>query len=193
MAEEFTVMENAPVVELKRKKLFDEGTTIIAKVASAQWVQGKFSPGVAVEYKTVSPEVGYSLRTTAYLSTRRDDGSYFVRDYRELDLIQRAALTDIEFFMQDKVNPDTWVGRPVAFVVEQKSFETEDGEERFTNFIKEGTTRRPTDEELAKLREDLAGTGILAETNGKAELEAAEEVVEDSGSEAQEEVEEAPF
>ena len=185
MAEEFAVMENAPVVELKRKKLFEAGTTIIAKVDSAQWVQGKFSPGVAVEYKTVSPEVGYSLRTTAYLSTRRVDGSYFVRDYSDLDLIQRAALTDVEFFMQDKVDPASWIGRPVAFVVEQKSFETEDGEERFTNIIKEGTIRRPTDEELAKLREDLAGTGILAETNGKAELEAAEELVEDSGSEAE--------
>ena len=133
MAEEFTVLDasQAPVVELKRKKLFDEGTTIIAKVASAQWVQGKFSPGVAVEYKTVSPEVGYSLRTTAYLSTRRDDGGHFVRDFKDLDLIQRAALTDVEFFMQDKVDPTSWVGRPVAFIVDQKSFETEDGEELF--------------------------------------------------------------
>jgi hypothetical protein len=67
------VLENAPAVALKRKKLFDEGTTIIAKIASAQWVQGKFSPGVAVEYKTVSPEVGYSLRTVAWLSTAKKD------------------------------------------------------------------------------------------------------------------------
>jgi hypothetical protein len=191
MAEEFTVLEHAPVVELKRKKLFDEGTPIIAKIANAEWVQGKFSPGVAVEYKTVSPEVGYSLRTTAYLSTRKDDGTHFVRDFKELDLIQRAALTDVEFFMQDKVDPTSWLGRPVAFVVDQKSYETEDGEERFANIIKEGTTRKPTEEELAKLREDLAGTGILAETNGKAELEAAEEVVENEA--AEEEVEEAPF
>jgi hypothetical protein len=191
MAEEFTVMENAPVVELKRKKLFEAGTTIIAKVDSAQWVQGKFSPGVAVEYKTVSPELGYSLRTTVYLSTRKDDGSHFVRDYGDLDLIQRAALTDIEFFQQNKVNPDTWVGRPVAFVVDQKSYETEDGEERFSNIIKEGTTRRPTDEELNTLRKDLAGTGILAETNGKAELEAAPEVVEDD--DAEEALEEVHF
>jgi hypothetical protein len=43
---------------------------------------------------------------------------------------------------------------------------------------------------LAKLREDLAGTGILAETNGKAELEAAPEVVEDS---EEDELEEVPF
>jgi|SRR5215213_1124527 len=191
MAEGFTVLEHAPVVELKRKKLFDEGTPIIAKIANAEWVQGKFSPGVAVEYKTVSPEVGYSLRTTAYLSTRKDDGTHFVRDFKELDLIQRAALTDVEFFMQDKVDPTSWLGRPVAFVVDQKSYETEDGEERFANIIKEGTTRKPTEEELAKLREDLAGTGILAETNGKAELEAAEEVVENEA--AEEEVEEAPF
>jgi len=191
MTDEFTLMHDAPVVELKRKKLFDAGTTLIAKVDSAQWVQGKFSPGVAVEYKTVSPELGYSLRTTVYLSTRKDDGSHFVRDYGDLDLIQRAALTDIEFFQQNKVNPDTWVGRPVAFVVDQKSYETEDGEERFSNIIKEGTTRRPTDEELNTLRKDLAGTGILAETNGKAELEAAPEIVEDD--EVEEEVEEAPF
>ena len=191
MVEEFTVLEHAPVVELKRKKLFDEGTPIIAKIANAEWVPGKFSPGVAVEYKTISPEVGYSLRITAYLSTRKDDGTHFVRDFKELDLIQRAALTDVEFFMQDKVDPTSWLGRPVAFVVDQKSYETEDGEERFANIIKEGTTRKPTEEELAKLREDLAGRGILAETNGKAELEAAEEVVENEA--AEEEVEEAPF
>jgi hypothetical protein len=59
------------------------------------------------------------------------------------------------------------------------------------NVIREGSTRRPTDEELDALRKDLAGTGILAETNGKAELEAAPEVVEDD--EVEEEVEEAPF
>jgi hypothetical protein len=193
MAEEITVMNDAPVVELKRKKLFDEGTTIIAKIANAQWIQGKFSPGVEVEYKSVSPEIGYSFRTNVWLSTRKKDGAHFVKNYGPLDLTQRAALTDVEFFMQDKVDPTSWIGRPVAFVVDQKSYETEDGEELYTNIIKENTIRRPTDEELAKLREDLAGTGILAETNGKAELEAAEEVVEDSGSEAEEEVEEAPF
>lgn len=193
MAEEFPVMNDAPVVELKRKKLFDEGTTIIAKIANAQWIQGKFSPGVEVEYKSVSPEIGYSFRTNVWLSTRKKDGAHFVKNYGPLDLTQRAALTDVEFFMQDKVDPTSWIGRPVAFVVDQKSYENEDGEELYTNIIKENTIRRPTDEELAKLREDLAGTGILAETNGKAELEAAEEVVEDSGSEAEEEVEEAPF
>jgi len=193
MADEFTVMDNAPVVELKRKKLFDEGTTIIAKIANAQWIQGKFSPGVEVEYKSVSPEIGYSFRTNVWLSTRKKDGAHFVKNYGPLDLTQRAALTDVEFFMQDKVDPASWIGRPVVFVVDQKSYENEDGEELYTNIIKENTIRRPTDEELAKLREDLAGTGILAETNGKAELEAAGEVVEDSGSEAEEEVEEAPF
>jgi len=193
MADEFTVMDNAPVVELKRKKLFDEGTTIIAKIANAQWIQGKFSPGVEVEYKSVSPEIGYSFRTNVWLSTRKKDGAHFVKNYGPLDLTQRAALTDVEFFMQDKVDPASWIGRPVVFVVDQKSYENEDGEELYTNIIEENTIRRPTDEELAKLREDLAGTGILAETNGKAELEAAGEVVEDSGSEAEEEVEEAPF
>src|SRR5215203_5097615 len=191
MAEEFTVMDNAPVVELKRKKLFEAGTTIIAKIANTKWVQGKFSPGAAVEYKTVSPDVGYNLRTVAWLSTRKDDGTHFVRSYGDLDLIQRSALTDVEFFQQETVGPETWIGRPVAFVVDQKSYETEDGEERFSNIIKEGTMRRPTDEELNTLRKDLAGTGILAETNGKTELEAAPEVVEDD--EVEEEVEEAPF
>jgi hypothetical protein len=185
MAEEIFVLENAPAVALKRKKLFDEGTTIIAKIASAQWVQGKFSPGVAVEYKTVSPEVGYSLRTVAWLSTAKKDGSHFVRSYGELDLIQRAALTDVEFFTQDNVNPDAWVGRPIAFVVDQKSYENEDGEELYVNIIKEGTTRRPTDEELDNIRQNLEGTGILAETNGKKELETAE-VVDDFEAEEDE-------
>jgi len=190
MNDEFTVMHDAPVVELKRKKLFEAGTTIIAKIANAQWIQGKFSPGVEVEYKTVSPEVGYNIRTVAWLSTRKDDGTHFVRSYGDLDLIQRAALTDVEFFQQDRVDPTSWIGRPVAFVVDQKSYETEDGDEFFVNIIKEGTTRRPTDEELDALRKNLAGTGIPADTNGKAELEAAPEVVEDD---AEEEVEEASF
>jgi hypothetical protein len=195
MPEEITVMDHAPVVELKRKKLFEEGTTLIAKIASAQWVQGKFSPGAAVEYKTVSPDVGYSIRTVAWLSTAKKDGSHFVRSYGELDLIQRAALTDTEFFMQDTVHPESWIGRPVAFVVDQKSYETEDGEELFVNIIKEGTTRRPTDEEMDALRKDLAGTGILAEANGHPELEAAAEVVEDDAAEDGEEeaFSEAPF
>jgi hypothetical protein len=122
VTEEFTIMENAPIVQLKRKKLFDEGTTIIAKVVEAQWIQGKFSPGVAVEYKTVSPEVGYSLRNVAWLSTAKKDGSHFVKNYGELDLVQRAALTDVEFFQQDTVNPASWIGRPVAFVVDQKEY-----------------------------------------------------------------------
>jgi hypothetical protein len=177
VAEEITFLDTAPEVALKRRKLFDDGTTIIAKIADAQWVQGKFSPGVTVEYKTVSPEIGYSIRTTAWLSTAKKDGKHFVRNYGELDLIQRAALTDVEFFQQDHVDPASWIGRPVAFVVEQKSYENEDGDEMFTNIIKEGTTRRPTNDELAELRRNLAGTGILAETDdGKKELSAAEVV-----------------
>jgi hypothetical protein len=153
---------DAPFVPLKRRKLFDDGTTIIAKIVDAQWIQGKFSPGIAVEFKTVSPEVGYSIRTTGYLSTSKKDGSHFVRSYGELDLIQRAALTDEEYFLQDAVDPRTWIGRPVAFVVEQLAFETEAGEERFTNSIKEGTVRRPTDEELEALRQTFKGSPILA-------------------------------
>jgi hypothetical protein len=177
MPEEITIMERAPEVALKRKKLFEEGTPLIAKVTSADWVQGKFSPGVAVEYKTVSPEVGYSIRTVAWLSTSKKDGTHFVRNYGELDLIQRAALTDVEFFQQDHVDPASWIGRPVAFVVEQKSYETEGGEEIFTNVIKEGTTRRPTDEELEELRKNLAGTGILAESSESSKKEISAPVV----------------
>jgi hypothetical protein len=100
-------------------------------------------------------------------------------------------LTDVEFFTQDNVNRDAWVGRPIAFVVDQKSYENEDGEELYVNIIKEGTTRRPTDEELDNIRQNLEGTGILAETNGKKELEAAE-VVEDFEAE-EDESEKAPF
>jgi hypothetical protein len=92
--------------------------------------------------------------------------------------------------LQENVQPETWVGRPVAFVLEQRTYENEDGDEVAYNVVKAGTTRKPTEEELAKLREDLAGTGILAETNGKAELEAAPEVVEDS---EEDELEEVPF
>jgi hypothetical protein len=77
--EEVQEVIDSVYVPVKRKKLFEDGTTIIAKVVGAQWVQGKFSPGVAVDFKSVSPEVGYSLRTTVYLSTRKDDGSYFVK------------------------------------------------------------------------------------------------------------------
>jgi hypothetical protein len=191
MAEQVKPLAQAPDVELKRRKLFAEGTTIIAKVDSAEWVQGQYSPGVAVEYKTVSPDVGYTIRDTVYLSTAKKDGRHFVRSFGPLDLVQRAALTDVEFFQQNKVDPAMWVGRPIAFVLDQKSYEDEDGEERFVNVIKEGTPRRPTEEELAQLQKDLAGTGIVAENNGKAELEAAAEVVEDDASEAEEE--EAPF
>jgi len=195
MAEEYAVLENAPNIALKRKKLFETGTTVIAKIADTEWVQGKFSPGVAVEYKTVSPEVGYSIRTMAWLSTAKKDGSNYVRPYGDLDLIQRAALTDVEFFLQDRVNPSSWVGRPVAFVVDHHTYETEDGEERSTNIIKEGTTRRPSDEELDAIRKNLEGTGILAEPNGKAELDAASEVVDDDAPVAslEENAEEVPF
>jgi hypothetical protein len=194
VSDEFTIMDNAPVVQLKRKKLFDVDTTIVAKIVDAQWVEGKFSPGVAVEYKTVSPEVGYSLRNVAWLSRAKKDGSLFVRSYGELDLIQRAALTDVEFFQQDTVNPASWIGRPIAFVVDQKEYETEEGDTLYTNVIKEATTRRPTDEELDAVRENLSGTGILASgaTNGQKALDAATEA-EDADVVEDEEVPSAPF
>jgi hypothetical protein len=194
MAEEFTVMEDAPIVALKRKMFFEPGTTVIAKIAEAQWVQGKFSPGVAVEYKTVSPQVGYSIRNTAWLSTRKADGEHFVRNYGELDLIQRAALTDTEFFFLQNVDPNAWIGRPVAFVLDEKVYEDEDGEERRINIVKEGTTRRPTDEELDQVHKDLEGTGILASpSDGKAELEAASESSEEDDSSDEEDDPEREF
>jgi hypothetical protein len=192
--EEFTVMEEAPYGQLKRRMLFDEGETIIAKIVDAQWIQGKFSPGVAVEFKTVFPQVGYSIRNTAYLSTAKKDGSHFVRSYGELDLIQRAALTDEEFFLQDSVDPSAWLGRPVAFVVDQLTYETEEGDERKTNTIKEGTMRKPTEEELADLKERFKGSKILAAQKQASEAKAlASGAGEEVPEENEEDLEQAPF
>ena len=74
MPEEVQVIDSV-YVPVKRRKLFPDGTDILAAIADARWVSGKFSPGVSADFKTLSPEVGYSLRTPVYLSTRRDDGS----------------------------------------------------------------------------------------------------------------------
>ena len=132
MAEELITIDHVDV-DCKRKKPFPDGEAIIGKVVGAQWVQGQYSPGVAVDLKTVSPDVGYSLRSTVYLSTRKDDGSHYVAPDKPFDYMQRAVLMDEEFFLQDSVSPETWIGRPVAFVVEQASYETEEGEERYYN------------------------------------------------------------
>ena len=177
--QEFTTMENAPVVELKRKKLFEEGTTVIAAIASADWMQGQFSPGVAVEYRTLSPEVGCAIRQRAWLSKAKKTEELYVKNGGELDLLQQAALTDAEFLSQAAVNPQSWVGRPVAFVLDKKSYENEDGEELFVNIVRDGSTRKPTDEELASVQDLLASVGVLSTNGNQKELSAAEEDSED--------------
>ena len=175
MPEEVQVIDSV-YVPVKRKKLFEDGTTIIAKVFGTQWVQGKFSPGVAVDFKSVSPEVGYSSRTTVYLSTRKDDGSYFVKPGGDLDQLQSAVLSDEEFFMMDAVSPEVWVGRPVAFEVEVLEKEI-NGEIRKLNIIRSGSFRRPTEEELASIRESLR------DSRAAKALEAAAPTVTTNGSE----------
>jgi hypothetical protein len=82
----------------------------------------------------------------------------------------------------------------VAFVLDEKVYEDEDGEERRINIVKEGTTRRPTDEELDQVHKDLEGTGILASpSDGKAELEAASESSEEDDSSDEEDDPEREF
>jgi hypothetical protein len=83
--------------DLKRRKLFPDGTEIVAAINGAERTQGKFAPGIAVELKTILPELGYSLRHQAWFSTRKADGSHFVKPGGDLDLLQQAALTDVEF------------------------------------------------------------------------------------------------
>jgi hypothetical protein len=195
MAEELITIDHVDV-DCKRKKLFPDGEAIIGKVVGAQWVPDKYSPGVAVDFKTVSPDVGYSLRSTVYLSTRKDDGSHYVAPDKPFDYMQRAVLTDEEFFLQDSVSPETWIGRPVAFVVEQASYETEEGEERFYNIIKPHTVRKPTNEELADLQERFKGSKILAAQKQASEAKAlAAAPAKNDGNEEVEEgdLEQAPF
>ena len=175
MPEQVQVIDSV-YVPVKRKKLFEDGTTIIAKVVDAQWVQGKFSPGVAVDFKSVWPEVGYSLRTTVYLSTRKDDGSYFVKPGGDLDRLQSAVLSDEDFFIMDAVSPEVWAGRPVAFEVEVLEKEIA-GEMRRLNIIRSGSFRRPTEEELASIRESLR------DSHAAKALEAAAPTVTTNGSE----------
>jgi hypothetical protein len=175
--EEVQIMDSV-YVPVKRKKLFEDGTDIIAKVVGAQWVQGKFSPGVAVDLKTVTPAVGYSLRTTCYLSTRKDDGSHFVMPDKDLDKLQSAVLSDEEFFLMDAVSPETWVGRPVAFQVEVIEKEI-DGESRRINIIREGSFRRPTDEELASIQESLKGSQAAKALSAPTTTNGSEEVSEE--------------
>jgi hypothetical protein len=175
--EEVQVIDSV-YVPVKRKKLFEDGTDIIAKIADAKWVQGRFSPGVACDFKSVSPEVGYSLRTTVYLSTRKDDGSYYVGLGSDLEALQNAVLSDEEFFLMDAVSPEVWVGRPVAFQVEVLEKEIK-GELRKLNVIKPGSFRRPTEEELASIRESLKSSRAAKALAAPTTTNGSEDVDED--------------
>jgi hypothetical protein len=190
--EEVQLIDAVPV-SLKRRMLFESGTDIIAKITSAEWMQGKFSPGIATEFKTVSPAIGYSLRTTLFLSTRRDDGSHFVKTGGELDLLLNAVLTPEEFFMQDSVDPTAWVGRPIAFKVEVLEYETQNGEPRKTNTIMPGTFRQPSEEELGTISNSLTNPSTLRKAIEQASDAKGEAKAPEKSSEASEEIDETDF
>jgi hypothetical protein len=166
--------------DLKRRKLFPDGTKIVAAINAAESTQGKFAPGVAVELKTILPELGYSLRHQAWFSTRKADGSHFVKPSGDLDLLQQAALTDVEFFVNSKVDAERLIGRLVAFDVEVVEYETEDGKVKKVNNIVEGSIRKPSEEELEKIGSTRLGAAILRRT--AAAEETALQTLESPGS-----------
>jgi hypothetical protein len=150
--------------DLKRRKLFPDGTQIVAAINGAERAQGKFAPGIAVELKTILPELGYSLRHQAWFSTRKADSSHFVKPGGDLDLLQQAALTDVEFFVNSKVDAERLIGRLVAFDVEVVEYETEDGKVKKVNNIVEGSIRKPSEEEREKIGSTRLGAAILRRT-----------------------------
>jgi hypothetical protein len=166
--------------DLKRRKLFPDGTQIVAAINGAELTQGKFAPGIAVELKTILPELGYSLRHQAWFSTRKADGSNFVKPSGDLDLLQQAALTDVEFFVNSKVDAERLIGRLVAFDLEVVEYETENGETREVNNIVEGSIRKPSEEELEKIGSTRLGAAILRRT--AAAEETALQALESPGS-----------
>jgi hypothetical protein len=166
--------------DLKRRKLFPDGTQIVAAINGAERAQGKFAPGIAVELKTILPELGYSLRHQAWFSTRKADGSHFVKPGGDLDLLQQAALTDVEFFVNSKVDAERLIGRLVAFDVEVVEYETEDGSVKKVNNIVEGSIRKPSEEELEKIGSTRLGAAILRRT--AAAEETALQALESPGS-----------
>jgi hypothetical protein len=165
MEQDHVPLAHVDGVALKRRKVFESGTPIVAIIANASWVSGKFSPGIATDFRTLSPAIGYSLRHTSWLSTRRDDGSYFVRTDGDLDRLQQAALTDEEYFFVQEVEPERLQGRVVAFKVEKVEYEVElDGgekESRVANNVVGETLRKPTEEELRTIAESEGGKVIL--------------------------------
>ncbi len=148
--------------DLKRRKLFPDGTEIVAAINGAERTQGKFAPGLALELKTILPELGYSLRHQAWFSTRKADGSHFVKPGGDLDLLQQAALTDVEFFVNNKVDAERLIGRLVAFDVEVVEYE--DGTVKKVNNIVEGSIRKPSEEEFEKIGSTRLGAAILRRT-----------------------------
>jgi hypothetical protein len=158
-------MPTAAHPDLKRRKLFPDGTEIVAAINGAERTQGKFAPGIAVELKTILPELGYSLRHQAWFSTRKADGSHYVKPDGDLDLLQQAALTDVEFFVNSKVDAQRLIGRLVAFDVEVVEYETEDGTVKKVRYnIVEGSIRKPSQEELEKIGSTRLGAAILTRT-----------------------------
>ena len=147
--------------DLKRRKIFPTGTEVVAAINGAECVQGRFAPRIATDLKTILPELGYSLRHTAWFSTRKADGSHYVKPGGDLDLIQQAALADVEFFVNSKVDAERLIGRLVAFEVEAVEYEDENGNLKKANNIVGGTIRKPTEEELEKIGSTRLGTAIL--------------------------------
>ena len=166
--------------DLKRRKLFPDGTQIVAAINGAERTQGKFAPGIAVELKTILPELGYSLRHQAWFSTRKADGSNFVKPGGDLDLLHQAGLTDVEFFVNSKVDAERLIGRLVAFGVEVVEYETEDGKLKKVNNIAEGSIRKPSEEEFEKIGSTRLGAAILRRT--AAAEETALQALESPGS-----------
>jgi hypothetical protein len=98
----------------------------------------------------------------------------------DLDLLQQAALTDVEFFVNNKVDAERLIGRLVAFDVEVVEYETEDGSVKKVNNIVEGSIRKPSEEELEKIGSTRLGAAILRRT--AAAEETALQTLESPGS-----------
>jgi hypothetical protein len=174
------LIRTAAQPDLKRRKLFLDGTKIVAAINSAERTQGKFAPELVVELKTILPELGYSLRHQAWFSTRKADSSHYVKPGGDLDLLQQAALTDVEFFVNSKVDAERLIDRLVAFDVEVVEYETEDGTVKKVNNIIEGSIRKPSEEELEKIGSTRLGAAILRRT--AAAEEAALRALESPGA-----------
>jgi hypothetical protein len=162
MADE--VIPSAAHPDLRRRTLFPDGTEVVAAITDVDEFVGQYSPGYTIDFKSILPRLGYSLRHTSFLSTRKKDGSYYVSPGSSLDQLQQAALTDIEFFVNSKVDIDRLVGRLVAFTTEVHEYESEDGNIRRVNRIVEDSIQKPTEAELEKIGSTRLGAAILKRT-----------------------------